>query len=115
MFTLQSFGQASTSFGQPSQIGTNGSALGAPRIFSYYSNSDTDTTIGGANYFLDLNLSVTVGDLIYVQASDATALLTFSTVNSTTVLTTQTINSTVPSNVLQYASLPISSAQFLNL
>lgn len=94
MFRLQGLGLASISFNQPSGIDGQGNAIGAPRIFTYQSNIDDLVTISADDYFIDMSDMVTEGDVIYVQASDATTFLTFSVVSETDVNTNPTVQIT---------------------
>ncbi len=59
----------------------------APNIFIYGSDADAVATINASNYFLPEYASLSVGDWILVNGSDASEILIVATVSSTSVTT----------------------------
>lgn len=108
--------------------GGSPTVLNAPNFFTYGSPVDTVSQISAANYFLSEYVSLSVGDIIIGNGTDASFSLRVATVSSTGVTTVSmglttsigTANITngavtsakIASNVLQYAAISISAAQF---
>lgn len=80
---------ASLNQGQETVVPYGGSStvLNSQNIFSYASPNDTVATIGGANYFLSEYASLSVGDWILVNGTDASNILIVDSVSSTSVTT----------------------------
>lgn len=102
--------------------------LNAPNIFVYGTPNDTDSQVGASNYFLSKYASLSVGDIIIGNSTDASFSFVVTAVSSTTVTvasmglttsigTANLVNNAVTSaklalNVLQYAAVTVSAAEF---
>jgi hypothetical protein len=73
----------------------------APNLFIYGSPNDTLATIAAANYFLAEYASLSVGDIIIVNGTDASNLYIVATSSSTGV----TVNSFTPSGSVATANI----------
>jgi hypothetical protein len=81
-FQLQSLGLASISFNQSDQIDENGNAIGAPRIFTYRSATDTVAEINDPAYFDGLDEKIiSTGDIVIVKGIDGVGILSFTEIN----------------------------------
>lgn len=58
-----------------------GMVVGAPNVFTYISGTDTTGQIEAANYFGEVVVDLSVGDIIYAVGTDGSALLTVITVD----------------------------------
>lgn len=65
-------------------IGTGGYA---PAVRTYFSGEDVEATVVAANYFLDLHLTLKVGDFIFAHTKDTMCLLAVTEATSTSVKT----------------------------
>src|SRR5580698_1595131 len=88
----------------------------APNQFSYGSPTDTVATIAAANYFLPQYASLSVGDWIFVNGTDASEILIVTAVSSTSVTTagfaaSGTVNTAnIVNNAVTYAKIQQASA-----
>lgn len=100
-----------TPFGANSPVVEN-----SQNVFSYASPTDNVATIGGANYFLAQYASLSVGDWILVNGSDASVILLVASVSSTSVTTSGfsaagTVNTAdIVNNAVTYAKIQQASA-----
>ncbi len=90
-FTLANWACISESLNQGQEtvtpFGGSPTVLNAQNIFAYASPTDAVATIEGADYFLPQYASLSVGDWILVNGSDASEILIVDTVSSTNVTT----------------------------
>ena len=88
----------------------------AQNVFAYGSPNDTVATIGGADYFLAEYASLSVGDWILVNGTDASEILVVTAVSSTSVTTagfaaSGTVNTAnIVNNAVTYAKIQQASA-----
>lgn len=68
-------------------FGGSPTVLNAQNVFAYASPNDAVATIGAANYFLKQFASLSVGDWILVNGTDASEILVVTAVSSTSVTT----------------------------
>jgi len=145
MFTLANWACISSSLNQGqltvTPFGGVPTVVNAPNVFVYKSPTDTVAIISAANYFLSLHDQLSVGDIILGSGTDASLSLTVTAVSDTSVTvasmglttaigtanivdaavtTAKLANNAVTSaklatNVLQYAVVPITSAEFLGM
>ena len=64
-----------------------GGGSNAPKFYTFRDTATTKANIAAADYFLDLNDILDVGDGIYAQGSDGSVLLAVVSVTSATVTT----------------------------
>ena len=90
-FTLSNWAEVSVSLNQGQETvtpyGGSPTVLNAQNIFAYASPNDAIATIEAADYFLPQYASLSVGDWILVNGSDASEILIVDTVSSTGVTT----------------------------
>lgn len=90
-FTIANWTCISSSLNQGQETvtpyGGSPTVLNAQNIFAYDSPGDAVATINAANYFLSQYKSLSVGDWILVNGSDASEILIVATVSSTSVTT----------------------------
>lgn len=67
--------------------GSIGGGSNAPKLFTYKDTATTKANLAAADYFLDLNDILSVGDGIYALGSDGALLLSVTAVSATTVTT----------------------------
>ena len=83
----------------------------APNVFVYGTSTDTVATIVAANYFLSKYASLSVGDIIWGNGSDASFAVTVTAVSSTSVtvvsmgLTTSIGTSNIVNGAVTYAKI----------
>src|SRR5258706_2086745 len=93
--------------------------LNAQNLFAYGSPTDSVATIGGSNYFLPQYASLSVGDWILVNGSDASTILIIATVSSTSVTTAPFATSgtvdtaNIVDNAVTYAKIQQANPQVL--
>lgn len=96
--------------------GGSPTVVNAPNAFIYGSPNDTVATIAGANYFLAQYASLSVGDWIYVNGTDASEILIVTASSSTSVTTagfaaSGTVNTAnIVNNAVTYAKFQQASA-----
>lgn len=92
-FTIKNWACISSSLNQGQETitpyGGSPTVVNAPNAFIYGSPNDTVATIAAANYFLPEYASLSVGDWIYVNGTDASTILIVVTSSSTGVTTAQ--------------------------
>lgn len=90
-FTIANWTCISASLNQGQETvdvyGVGNTVLNAQNVFAYDSPNDTVATIAGANYFLAQYASLSVGDWILVNGTDASEILVVVTSSSTGVTT----------------------------
>ena len=87
-FALQNFSRST----DPSNAGKSSGGEGGAAIFTYQSSTDNAATIAGANYFAGLVHEVALGDLLFVNASDAYVPLRVATLDRVAgTITTESI------------------------
>lgn len=67
--------------------GNIGAGSNAPKLFTFKDTATTKANIAAADYFLDLNDILAVGDGIYALGSDGAVLLSVTAVSASTVTT----------------------------
>jgi len=67
--------------------GNIGAGSNAPKLFTFKDTATTKANIAAADYFLDLNDILAVGDGIYALGSDGAVLLAVTAVSASTVTT----------------------------
>jgi hypothetical protein len=112
-FTIANWTCLSSSLNQGQETitpyGGSPTVVNAPNAFIYGSPNDTVATIAAANYFLSEYASLSVGDWIYVNGTDASEILIVTAVSSTSVTTagfaaTGTVNTAnIVNNAVTYA------------
>ena len=65
--------------------GSIGGGSNAPKFFTFTDTASTKAAIATADYFLDLNDILSVGDGVYALGSDGAVLLAVTAVSSSTV------------------------------
>lgn len=95
-FTNENWACISSSLNQGQETitpyGGSPTLLNSQNVFTYGTASDTVSQISAANYFLTKYASLSVGDWILVNGSDAHTILVVATVSSTSVTTEQFAN-----------------------
>jgi hypothetical protein len=97
-------------------FGGSPTVLNAPNQFSYGSPTDAVATIAAANYFLPQYASLSVGDWIFANGTDASEILIVTAVSSTSVTTagfaaSGTVNTAnIVNNAVTYAKIQQASA-----
>lgn len=90
-FTIANWTCISSSLNQGQEtitpFGGSPTVENAPNIFIYGSPTDAVATIEASNYFLSQYASLSVGDVIIVNGTDASTMLIVTAVSSTTVTT----------------------------
>jgi hypothetical protein len=90
-FTIANWACISSSLNQGQETvtpyGGSPTVLNSQNIFSYGSPTDAVATIAAANYFLSEYASLSVGDWILVNGTDASEILIVASVSSTSVTT----------------------------
>lgn len=90
-FTIANWCCISSSLNQGQEtvtpFGGSPTVLNAQNVFAYDSPNDTVATINAANYFLSEYASLSVGDWILVNGTDASEILVVVTASSTSVTT----------------------------
>lgn len=100
-------------------FGGSPTVYNAPNVFVYGSTTDTVATIIAANYFLPKYASLSVGDIIWGNGSDASFAVTVTAVSSTSVtvvsmgLTTSIGTANIVNNAVTYAKIQQASASTL--
>lgn len=119
-FTLANWTCISSSMNQGQETvnvyGVGNTVLNAQNVFVYDSPNDTVATIAAANYFLSEYASLSVGDWILVNGTDASEILVVVTSSSTGVTTagfaaSGTVNTAnIVNNAVTYAKFQQASA-----
>ncbi len=79
-FNINSYSRVSSSANNSIVTGQDGTAIGAPCVYTYISLQDTIATISAADYFNPLASVLNVGDLFYIVGTDANNFFTVVTV-----------------------------------
>lgn len=80
-FNINAYSRISGSANNDIITASDGTALGAPCVYSYISFNDTIATISAADYFNPLASVLNVGDLLYIVGSDANNFFTVATLS----------------------------------
>lgn len=123
MFTIANWACISTALNQGQETvtpyGGSPTVLNAPNVFFYGSPNDTVATIIAANYFLAQYKSLSVGDWIMGNGTDASFAVVVTAVSSTSVtvastgLTTSIGTANIDNNAVTYAKIQQASADTL--
>jgi len=73
-FDFRNWGVISTSGNTQSETLQDGSVIGAPGMYTYQSATETLLDISSVDYFSPVGNTLSVGDFIYIQASDSAGL-----------------------------------------
>ena len=112
-FKVQGLGLASVS-GNQGSIENGQVAVGAPRIYTYNSDTDTIAEIQSPDYFLSMQGAITHRDLIYISGIDGTSFLTFIIVDDFHIYTQPAIVANVSNGSITVLKLaPDTLAYFL--
>lgn len=122
-FTIANWACISASLNQGQEtvtpFGGSSTVLNAPNVFFYGSPNDTVATIIAANYFLSQYASLSVGDWIMGNGTDATFAVQVTAVSDTSVtvastgLTTSIGTANIVNNAVTYAKIQQASASRL--
>lgn len=93
-FILQNLGLASLSFNQANSLNPSGELVGAPRLFTYRSSTDTLAQIQDPSYFDGTDEIIATGDVIIINGSDGVGMLSFITIDPDDFDTTNVLDIT---------------------